>query len=155
MTVSAYLYKERNAVQTTNDSSVVSLSGQNMQGSNCSLYYFLHANTINIPWSLSIGADRGSLKKYAGFECLWIQLRLMLWTTANIQEVSCTHKSPTLCVSWWALMRRWTILGRAPCSLSGAWFAGQRARFLMRPTTALMRGHLLGGWSNLTRTGRP
>lgn len=61
----------------------------------------------------------------------------------------------TLCVSWWALMRRWTILGSAPCSLNGAWFAGQRARFLMRPTTALMSGHLLGGWSNLTRTGSP
>ncbi len=45
-------------------------------------------------------------------------------------------------MSWKALMSRWTSLGMLPCSLSGAWLAGHRARLRMRPMTALTRGHL-------------
>ena len=62
---------------------------------------------------------------------------------------------PTLCVSWWARIINCTILGRAPCSLRGAWLAGHRARLRMRPTTALISGQRLGGWRSLTRTGSP
>ncbi len=50
----------------------------------------------------------------------------------SITRVTLSNKR-TFCVSWWALMRSWTMRGMAPCSLSGAWFAGQRAKFRIRP----------------------
>lgn len=39
-------------------------------------------------------------------------------------------------VSWCALTSSWTSRGMAPCSRSGAWFAGQSARLRINPTVA-------------------
>lgn len=39
-------------------------------------------------------------------------------------------------VSWCALTSSWTSRGIAPCSRSGAWFAGQSARLRINPTVA-------------------
>lgn len=54
-----------------------------------------------------------------------------------------------------ALIRRCTSLGMAPCSLRGAWLAALRAKFRMRPMTALTNGHLDGGCINRTMVGSP
>jgi len=58
-------------------------------------------------------------------------------------------------MSWWALINSWTITGMTPCSRSGAWLAGDRARLRISPMTALIIGQRLGGWSSFTSTGRP
>lgn len=58
----------------------------------------------------------------------------------------------TLCVSWKALIRSCTNKWIAPASLSGAWFAGHNARFLIKPITALTNGQRDGGFSSFTMT---
>lgn len=59
------------------------------------------------------------------------------------------------CMSWCALISNWTMTGMTPCSRSGAWLAGDRARFRISPMTALIIGQRLGGWRSFTNTGRP
>ena len=66
------------------------------------------------------------------------------------------HKNPlTPLVSWKALIRRWTNLGIAPFSLSGAWLAGHSARLRIKPITAFTRGQRDGGCMRRTIVGRP
>lgn len=48
-----------------------------------------------------------------------------------------------------------TSFGRPPWSRMGMWLLGHSARFLRRPMTALINGHLEGGFNNPTNTGIP
>lgn len=64
-------------------------------------------------------------------------------------------KQLTLCVSWNALIKSCTKCIIAPCSLSGAWLAGQSAKFLIKPMTALTSGQRDGGLSSFTITWMP
>ena len=58
-----YLHEEWNAVEATDDGTVVSLTGQNVQSSHSALHDLLHANTIHIAshWR-AVGADGSTLQ---------------------------------------------------------------------------------------------
>lgn len=49
-------------------------------------------------------------------------------------------------VSWCARTNSCTSRGMAPCSRKGAWFAGQRARFLINPTVAYRQEGRIKNW---------
>ena len=61
--ISSYLDKQRDAVEASDDSSVVGFTGQDVQGAYSALYNLLHAHTVHIAcqwWA--IGADGSSLQ---------------------------------------------------------------------------------------------
>ena len=67
-------------------------------------------------------------------------------TMSSILTPSITTLCPgLLCISWWERIISWTSCGKPPCSRIGVWLRGQRARFRMRPITALMSGQRDGG----------
>ena len=77
-------------------------------------------------------------------------------TMSSILTPSITTLCPgLLCISWWERIISWTSCGKPPCSRIGVWLRGQRARFRIRPITALMSGQRDGGYSSFTRTGKP
>ena len=92
---------------------------------------------------------------YTPIQCF---IRLLTKILIFYKGLKCTKLSNialTPFVSWKALMSKWTSLGIDPFSLRGAWLAGQRARFLIKPMTAFTRGQRDGGCIKRTIVGRP
>lgn len=111
---------------------------------------------INNGWNLLLYYTRqNSIKStlcVAGDKMKQFKLQTWYRSDHSAESYTCSH---TFCVSWKALVRRRTRWWMAPCSRNGAWFAWQRARFLINPITAFTSGHRDGACSSFTITCMP
>lgn len=159
------LYKEWNGVESSDDYSVVDISGQDVKCSCTPFHNLLHTYSLLINKQRKISALAASLStdflvdrvvlrttalsvnsRHHGLvfiKAVWIH-----WNDESMCALTtnCCCVPPMLvrlCVSWCALTSSWTSLGMAPCSLKGAWFAGQRARLRIRPTVAWQKNTVM------------
>ena len=91
-----------------------------------------------------------SIRTPSAYEpALWPLLALWWWRPkVNYHCYKFAKSNLTPCKSVNALVSKCTSLGIVCDSLKGAKFAEHSARFLIRPMTALTKGHLEGGCNN-------